>query len=179
MERRKTLHQLLRLALLLGGWPVLRACGGRPNSTGRGVASVDGARVVRMGGPKGELVFNPDRLRIQPGETVRWVVESAGHSTTAYHPQNHAGYHSRIPDGAQPWNSGVLLRRGERFEHTFTVPGVYHYYCIPHEGAGMVGAIVVGDVVDGPAMAPVQPEIGPTARIKLEELIAWAQAARS
>lgn len=178
MERREMLRRLLGLALLLGGWPLLRACAGGSGSKGHGAAPASGVRVVKMGGPRGELVFNPDRLRIQPGETVQWVVESAGHSTTAYHPQNHEGYRSRIPDGAQPWNSGILLQRGAQFAYTFTMPGVYHYYCIPHEGAGMVGAIVVGDVLDGPAMAPVQPEISPAARRKLEELIAWANTAR-
>jgi plastocyanin len=178
MDRRDVLRRLLGLGLIVGGWPLSWACS-EAKPQGRGAAPAGGVRVVKMGGPKGELVFSPDRLRIRVGETVRWVVESAGHSTTAYHPQNHEGYHSRIPDGAQPWNSGVLLQRGAQFEHIFTVAGVYHYYCIPHEGAGMVGAIVVGETVDGPAMAPVQPEISPAARRKLEELIAWAKAARS
>jgi plastocyanin len=178
MDRRDVLRRLLGLGLIVGGWPLSWACS-EAKPQGRGAAPAGGVRVVKMGGPKGELVFSPDRLRIRVGETVRWVVESAGHSTTAYHPQNHEGYHSRIPDGAQPWNSGVLLQRGAQFEHTFTVAGVYHYYCIPHEGAGMVGAIVVEETVDGPAMAPVQPEISPAARRKLEELIAWAKAARS
>jgi plastocyanin len=26
----------------------------------------------------------------------------------------------------------ALARRGDRFEFTFTRPGVYHYYCRPH-----------------------------------------------
>jgi plastocyanin len=30
---------------------------------------------------------------------------------------------------------------------TLTVPGVYDYYCIPHEAAGMVGRIVVGNAI--------------------------------
>jgi hypothetical protein len=35
------------------------------------------------------------------------------------------------------------------------VPGVYDYYCVPHEHAGMVGRIVVGDApaADYPAIA--------------------------
>jgi hypothetical protein len=33
---------------------------------------------------------------------------------------------------------------GDAFEMTLTVPGVYDYYCLPHEQAGMVGRIVVG-----------------------------------
>ena len=34
-------------------------------------------------------------------------------------------------------------QKGSTFEHTFTVGGVYDYYCQPHEAAGMVGRIVV------------------------------------
>lgn len=128
-----------------------------------------------MGGPKAELVFLPDRLHIQPGETVRWVIQSGGHSTTSYHPKNHNLYRTRIPEGGQPWDSGVLFDRGDGFEQTFTVPGVYQYYCIPHEGAGMVGAIVVGEAAAGPATGPVQAEIPEAARRKLEELMAWTR----
>lgn len=112
---------------------------------------------------------------IQPGETVRWVVQSAGHSSTAYHPANHELYESRIPEGAEPWNSNVLLNKGESFEHAFTEPGVYQSYCIPHEGSGMVGTIVVGNAVDGPGISAVQEEVPAAARSKLEELVAWAR----
>lgn len=33
---------------------------------------------------------------------------------------------------------------GDSFEVLLTVPGVYDFYCLPHEHAGMVGRIVVG-----------------------------------
>ncbi|QLG64062.1 plastocyanin/azurin family copper-binding protein [Halorarum salinum] len=32
---------------------------------------------------------------------------------------------------------------GETYEHTFEVEGEYGYFCIPHEGAGMVGTVTV------------------------------------
>ena len=128
-----------------------------------------------MGGTAGELAFIPDRLVIQPGEAVRWVVQSAGHSTTAYHPDSHALYESRIPAAAKPWDSGVLLNVGENFEHRFDEPGVYQYYCIPHEGSGMVGTIVVGTAADGPGTSGVQEEVPVAARTKLEELADWAR----
>ena len=60
---------------------------------------------------------------------------------------------------AKPWDSGVLLAedptRAATFEHVFTVQGVYDYFCKPHERAGMVGRIVVGDPGDGPGTKPV------------------------
>ena len=49
----------------------------------------------------------------------------------------------RIPEAAEPWNSDYLLPN-ESFSVTLTAEGVYDFYCIPHEHAGMVGRIVVG-----------------------------------
>ena len=49
----------------------------------------------------------------------------------------------RIPTEAAPWNSDYLLPN-ESFSVTLTKSGVYDYYCVPHEHAGMVGRIVVG-----------------------------------
>lgn len=37
---------------------------------------------------------------------------------------------------------------------TFSVTGVYDYFCKPHEMAGMVGRIVVGEPGDGPGTKP-------------------------
>ena len=167
--------------MLGAGSPLLAACGsdnedGDPESVLPGGPTTAGLVRVSMDTASGELVFSPDRIRIRPGETVEWVVESAGHSTTAYHPANNTTYQSRIPDAADPWNSGLLAKKGDRFQLTFAEEGIYHYYCIPHEGAGMVGAIVVGSPREGGATAPVQGEVSEAARRKLEKLIAWAKS---
>jgi len=90
--------------------------------------------------------FDPIGLYVEPGTTVRWIVRQNVHTTTAYHPHN--DHHSlRIPDGATPWNSGYLINPGDHFDVTLTVPGVYDYFCMPHEPVGMVGRIVVGQPV--------------------------------
>jgi plastocyanin len=47
-----------------------------------------------------------------------------------------------VPNGAKPWDSG-LLGADETFSRTFKRPGTYRYVCIPHEGARMVGTVVV------------------------------------
>ena len=87
--------------------------------------------------------FDPIGLFVQPGATVRFVVRENVHTTTAYHPKN--DHHPlRIPEGAAPWDSGYLVKPGDHFDVTLTAPGVYDYYCVPHEAAGMVGRIVVG-----------------------------------
>lgn len=90
--------------------------------------------------------FDPIGLHVEPGTVVRWTVRENVHTTTAYHPDN--DHHPlRIPEGAMPWDSGFLVNPGDHFEVTLAVPGVYDYYCMPHEAVGMVGRIVVGKPV--------------------------------
>lgn len=99
-----------------------------------------------VGLPDGSDVwFDPIGLLIQPGQIVRWTNRDAGnsHTVTAYHPAFFARSR-RIPMYAKPWNSGYLLPDSS-FSATFNEYGVYDYYCVPHEHAGMVGRIVVGN----------------------------------
>ena len=109
------------------------------------VRAADPIEIVMGGRPDGSHVwFDPIGLHVEPGQTVRWVNRDAGnsHTATAYHPDNF-GRPRRIPPAAKPWDSDYLLP-GESFSITLTKPGVYDYYCVPHEHAGMVGRIVVG-----------------------------------
>lgn len=93
-----------------------------------------------------DVWFDPVGLWILPGQTIRWTNRDPGdsHTATAYHPDIR-GRSRRIPKGAQPWDSDFLLP-GESYSVTLNQPGVYDYYCRPHEHAGMVGRIVVGDI---------------------------------
>ena len=121
---------------------------------GFGAASLFGTRTRYFAGPEliamqsdalgARVWFDPIGLYVNPGTTVRWIVRDNVHTTTAYHPCNDK--HSlRIPESALAWDSGYLVHPHEHFDVTLTVPGVYDYYCTPHEVAGMVGRIVVGD----------------------------------
>jgi len=110
-------------------------------------ATLAGSRPVEIGMMSDTLGtsvwFDPIGVLIEPGQTVRWTVHSNVHTTTAYHPRN--DHHSlRIPERAVPWDSRFLVNPGSHFEVTLTVPGVYDYFCAPHEVARMVGRIVVG-----------------------------------
>jgi plastocyanin len=91
-----------------------------------------------------QVWFDPIGVLIKPGQMVRWTNYNPGnsHTTTAYHPAN--GKPLRIPEAAKSWDSDYLLP-DESFSITFTEQGVYDYYCIPHEQAGMVGRIIVGE----------------------------------
>lgn len=99
----------------------------------------------------GVVGFDPIGVLLQPGQTVRWICDANVHTTTAYSPKND-NHSLRIPEKAQPWDSGFLLP-GKHFEVKLTVEGVYDYYCAPHEMAGMVGRLIVGHPA-GPGTLP-------------------------
>jgi plastocyanin len=108
--------------------------------------------------------FDPVGLVVEPGQTVRWVNRDNvnSHTSTAYHPANF-DKPRRLPEAAAPWDSDYLLP-GEAFEVTLTEPGVYDYFCVPHEHAGMVGRIVVGSAQpqgwsDGPGARDGIPDV--------------------
>jgi len=100
--------------------------------------------IAMRGNADGSKVwFDPYGIRIRPGETLRWVNGDKGnsHTVTAYTAEND-DHPRRIPEGAASFDSDYLLP-GESFEVTFDVPGIYDYFCIPHEMAGMVGRVLV------------------------------------
>ncbi len=81
------------------------------------------------------LKYAPMVIQIQVGDTVSWENMSS-HDTQAME--------GLFPAGAMPWHSAM----GESFQHTFTVEGIYIYKCTPHFGAGMGGAVIVGNPVN-------------------------------
>lgn len=93
--------------------------------------------------------FDPIGVLIKPGQMIRWINLNPGnsHTATAYHPANFERP-LRIPKGAKSWNSDYLLPN-ESFSVFFAVEGIYDYFCIPHEHAGMVGRVVVGEEPGG------------------------------
>lgn len=102
--------------------------------------------VVRM---TAQLSFDPPELTIGTGETVTWVNDSPLTHTATDDPQKNPVAeafpdYALLPPCAAPWDSG-LLQPGEAFSHTFTVPGTYAYFCIPHVLSGMRGTIDVRD----------------------------------
>jgi plastocyanin len=117
-----------------------------------------------------DVWFDPVGLHIEPGQAVRWINLDPGnsHTATAYHPA-HFERPLRIPQGAEPWSSDYLLP-DETFSVTLTVEGVYDFFCIPHEHAGMVGRIVVGRPGDKPAMLQDNTATQPIPEIALRAL---------
>lgn len=134
----------------------------------RGADTLD---IVMDGRPNGSHVwFSPLGIHVAPGQTIRWINRDQGnsHTATAYHPDLF-DRPLRIPEGAEPWDSGYLLPE-ETFSVTLTVPGVYDYYCLPHERAGMVGRIAVGDLSSGSGAEPYVTEGAGLPKAALEAL---------
>jgi plastocyanin len=132
---------------------VLKVGGGILAGLGVPAVVASGPVDIRMqGNADGSHVwFDPVGLRVAPGQTIRWINVDPGnsHTATAYHPRN-LERPLRIPETAEPWNSDYLLP-DESFWVTLTVEGVYDFFCIPHEHAGMVGRIIVGQPGRSPA----------------------------
>lgn len=81
------------------------------------------------------LVYNPLVVKIQPGDTVAWRNMST-HDTQSLE--------GLIPEGAEMWHSPM----SKDYRRTFEQEGIYVYKCTPHFGAGMGGAIIVGEPVN-------------------------------
>jgi plastocyanin len=78
-----------------------------------------------------DFQFRPKVLVIRTGTTVKW--------------SNKDGVVHTATSDTGLWDSGSLAK-GEEFSFTFSEPGVYPYYCIPHGGPGgqgMAATIIV------------------------------------
>ena len=104
---------------------------GALSSIGSAAAAEHEIRMLNKG-PDHMMQFDPELLRIEPGDTVHFVAVDKGHSA-----QSISGM---IPDGADPFTGAM----GQDLTVTLTTEGVYGYSCLPHGGMGMVGLIVVG-----------------------------------
>ena len=80
------------------------------------------------------MVFGPDLVRAEVGDTIRFLATDRGHNTVSNR--------DMIPDGGTEWRGRI----NEELEVTIDVAGAYGYFCQPHISMGMVGLILVGDV---------------------------------
>ena len=83
---------------------------------------------------KRTMVFSQEIVRINLGDTVFWKSTDPGHNVQFI--SKHG-----VPDGVEKFKSKV----GKDTEFTFTIPGIYAYWCVPHKTLGMIGFIIVGE----------------------------------
>jgi plastocyanin len=82
--------------------------------------------------------FEPSRVKIGVGDTVRWTNPELITHTVTFDPTE-VGL---LPDGVKPFSSPDL-EQDQTFKYTFTVKGVYKYFCKYHVKMGMVGTVEV------------------------------------
>ncbi|MGB3694066.1 MAG: plastocyanin [Spirulinaceae cyanobacterium] len=97
---------------------------------------------VKMGTDSGELEFVPEILTIEPGDTIKFVMNKlAPHNVVFW----------RVPSGdsalsRQLSNPKLMFSAGQSYSTQFpedAPAGEYDYYCQPHRGAGMIAKIIV------------------------------------
>jgi plastocyanin len=142
-----------RLALLVAAAAAaLTGCGGGDDepdggSAERGPATTETAPAQGGDGANvdmnDQLAFDPKEIEVSVGETVTWKnVGKVAHTVTADKSKASDPSLVSVPAGTKEWDSG-FVNEGQSFSRRFDKPGAYRYICIPHEGARMVGTVVV------------------------------------
>lgn len=101
---------------------------------GASVASAADVEIKMLNkGEKGVMVFEPDFVQVQPGDTVHFIATDKGHDVESIK--------GMLPEGVEPFKG----KMNENFDLTVTEEGVYGIKCTPHLPMGMVALVVVGD----------------------------------
>lgn len=90
------------------------------------------------------FAYLPAQLTIPAGTTVTWVnQDSVGHTVTEGNPNSPKPANLRTFDSADGTDgvNVITIPPGHTYSFTFTTPGTYAYYCIPHPY--MTGQITV------------------------------------
>ena len=83
-------------------------------------------------GAEGLMVFEPALVKVEAGDTVKFVASDKSH--------NAESIKNMLPEGAAPFAG----KMNEDVAVTFDKPGVYGVKCMPHYAMGMVALVVVG-----------------------------------
>ena len=82
---------------------------------------------------KETMVYSEKIVRVDVGDTVFWKATTKGHNVEFIK--------GGVPEGVDKFKS----KFNKDTEYTFTIPGIYAYWCTPHKGMGMIGFVVVGN----------------------------------
>ncbi len=96
---------------------------------------------VLLGGSDGSLAFVPNEFSVSAGEQIVF-------KNNAGFPHNVVFDEDQIPSGVDASKismseEDLLNAPGETYAVTLSEKGSYTFYCSPHQGAGMVGKVVV------------------------------------
>jgi plastocyanin len=99
---------------------------------------------VKMGTDKGMLAFEPNKLTVHPGDTIKWVNNKVPPHNVVFDPVKNPAKSADLAKSLS--HKKLVMSPGQSQETTFpadTPPGEYSFYCEPHRGAGMVGRVLV------------------------------------
>ena len=97
------------------------------------VAAEHEMKIKNTNGKGKFMVFEPDFLKVAPGDTVKFVLVDKNHNAESI---------------TEVWPEGVEPFKGEMNQDTEFVaekPGIYGVKCHPHYTMGMVAIIVAGE----------------------------------
>ena len=80
---------------------------------------------------KESMVYSKKIVNINVGDTVFWKATTTGHNVEFVK--------GGVPEGVEKFKS----KFSKDAEYTFTIPGIYAYWCTPHKSMGMIGFVVV------------------------------------
>lgn len=89
-------------------------------------------KMLNKGPDGGVMVFEPAFVKVEPGDTVKFVATDKSH--------NAESIKGMLPEGAATF----LGKMNEEVIVKFEQAGVYGVKCAPHYGMGMVAMVVVG-----------------------------------
>ena len=115
----------MRKYLVMAAFAVAMATAG-----GAAAAEVEVKMLNR--GIEGVMVFEPALIKVEPGDTVKFVATDKGHNAETIE--------GMLPDGAATFAG----KNGEDIVVKFDQAGIYGVKCTPHYGMGMVAMVVVG-----------------------------------
>jgi plastocyanin len=81
------------------------------------------------------FVYSPAQITITAGTTVTWInKDTIGHTVTEGKPDSTKPASQRVFDSSHGGEgaSAVTIQPGQSWSFTFTTPGQYDYYCLPH-----------------------------------------------
>ena len=81
---------------------------------------------------KESMDYSKKVVKINVGDTIFWKATDKGHNVEFIK--------GGVPEGVDKFKSKYNID----VEYTFTIPGIYAYWCTPHKNMGMIGFIVVG-----------------------------------
>ncbi|QUS41571.1 pseudoazurin [Tardiphaga alba] len=89
-------------------------------------------KMLNKGADGTAMVFEPALVKVQPGDTVKFVATDKTHMAESIK--------GMMPADATPFAG----KMNQDVAVTFDKPGVYGVKCMPHYGMGMVALVVVG-----------------------------------